>query len=228
MTFRTRPRRWWSNFSPAGKDGPGLRTSVESFAIDNLRVVLENDSVDETALVAAGAVWRYLDDGSNQGTAWKEVGFNHSSWLSGPAELGYGDGDEATLVGFGPDQGNKFITTYFRHAFNVADPSQFAELRLELLRDDGAAVYLNGTEIARDNLQPGRLLTRSPAARFRPRTKRGFSASWSIRACSSPDSNVLAVEVHQADPGSSDVSFNARLIGIGDNMFGVLGNDIDV
>ena len=50
-----------------------------------------------------GAVWRYLDNGSDQGTAWRAAAFNDTGWKSGAAELGYGDGDEATVVGYGPN-----------------------------------------------------------------------------------------------------------------------------
>ena len=39
--------------------------------------------------------------------------------MSGAAELGYGDGDEATVVSFGPSSSNKFITTYFRQSFQA-------------------------------------------------------------------------------------------------------------
>ena len=74
----------------------------------------------DTILVPTGAVWRYLDNGSNQGTAWRGVGFNDSSWAQGPAELGYGDGDEATVVSLRPaTPRSKFITTYFRRAFQA-------------------------------------------------------------------------------------------------------------
>ena len=54
-------------------------------------------------LTPAGSVWKYLDNGTNQGTAWRAPAFNDTTWASGPAQLGYGDGDEATVVGFGPD-----------------------------------------------------------------------------------------------------------------------------
>ena len=57
--------------------------------------------VAQDTLVATGSVWKYLDDGSDQGIAWYGVGFDDSGWASGPAELGYGDGDEATVVSFG-------------------------------------------------------------------------------------------------------------------------------
>ena len=49
---------------------------------------------NDTALTPAGSTWKYLDNGSNQGTAWQAIGFNDSAWPSGPAQLGYGDGDE--------------------------------------------------------------------------------------------------------------------------------------
>ena len=51
-------------------------------------------------LIDEGVTWEYLDDGSNQGTAWRDSGFDDSSWASAPAKLRYGDGDEATVVSF--------------------------------------------------------------------------------------------------------------------------------
>ncbi|WP_230687570.1 hypothetical protein, partial [Streptococcus pneumoniae] len=51
---------------------------------------------DQT-LVPMGSSWRYLDNGSNQGTAWRAGAFNDTAWAAGPAQLGYGDGDEATV-----------------------------------------------------------------------------------------------------------------------------------
>ena len=39
-----------------------------------------------------GTGWRYLDNGSNQGTAWRAPGFDDSAWKSGNGQFGYGDG----------------------------------------------------------------------------------------------------------------------------------------
>lgn len=64
-------------------------------------------------LVPAGSVWKYLDNGTDQGTAWRGTGFDDSAWASGPAPLGYGD-PVSTTVNYGPDPNNKYITTYFR------------------------------------------------------------------------------------------------------------------
>ena len=52
---------------------------------------------------------------------WQVENFNDNGWQQGPAELGYGDGDEATTVSYGADAGNKYTTTYFRKTFTVAD-----------------------------------------------------------------------------------------------------------
>ena len=50
------------------------------------------------ALVPAGATWRYLDTGTNPAAAWTQPTFDDAAWKSGAAELGYGDGDEATRI----------------------------------------------------------------------------------------------------------------------------------
>ncbi len=75
---------------------------------------------------------------------------------SGPLvdpSLGYGDQDERTVISFGPDPDNKYVTTYFRHNFELTDVERFTEgIQLELLRDDGAAVYVNGNRVVVDRL----------------------------------------------------------------------------
>ena len=92
------------------------------------------EAVPGTTLIPLGAVWKYLDNGSDPGKSWRDPGFDDSKWASGPAQLGYGDGDEATVVGFGPDPSHKYITTYFRHTFEVPDPTQVSNLVERLLR----------------------------------------------------------------------------------------------
>ena len=216
------------DFFTSGQGWTGNSNNVESYALDNLEIVLKNDAITETDLVAPDATWRYLDDGSDQGTAWRENGFADASWDVGVGQFGYGDGDEATTVEFGPDEENKYPTTYFRRAFDVADPTAYGGLRLSLLRDDGAAVYLNGVEIARDNLAADAAFDSyalGAIANFDESRFFTFDVDPSLLLTGT---NVLAVEVHQSDPDSSDLSFAARLIGIEHNDFGVLGNDVDV
>ena len=168
-------------------------------------------------LVSQGTTWKYLDNGSNQGTAqgtaWSAAGFNDAAWATGAAQLGYGEGDEATVISFGPDANNKYITSYFRRAFTVANPASLANLTLYLKRDDGAAVYLNGTEIFRDNLPAGALAYDTLATTAAADDGTSYlSAAIPVSALAS-GTNVLAVEIHQASLTSSDVSFDLELAG---------------
>src|SRR5262245_42014383 len=83
-------------------------------------------------LIPAGADWKDLDNGTDQGTAWRGTNFNDSAWAVGRAQFGYGDNDEVTVVSYG-SANNKYITTYFRHSFN-ADSNAYSNLTLSLLR----------------------------------------------------------------------------------------------
>jgi len=164
-------------------------------------------------LIPAGSTWKYLDNGSDQGTAWYETSFDDSLWASGPAELGYGDSiPEATVVDSGP-AGDFFITTYFRHTFNVTDAGSIGGLTLNLVRDDGAVVYLNGTEVRRDNLPAGTILydTTASSAIGGGDESTFFSSAVDPALLVNGD-NVIAVEIHQASGTSSDVSFDLELV----------------
>jgi hypothetical protein len=168
----------------------------------------------DTTLVPTGSVWKYLDNGSDQGTAWRAASFNDSTWPSGPAQLGYGDGDEATTVGFGPDANNKFITTYFRRAFNVTNSSLFTNLTLRVLRDDGAVVYLNGVEVWRTNMPTGTVGFGTPASvAIAGADESTFVQTTISSSLLVSGTNVLAIELHQAGGTSTDVSFDLQLIG---------------
>jgi len=161
-------------------------------------------------IVAPGSTWSYLDDGSNQAAAWRAPAFDDSLWAAGPAQLGYGDGDEDTVVGYGPDRDNKYATTYFRHAFSLADASIYSGLTLRMVFDDAVAVYLNGVEVVRRNL----ISTAGYNTYGSQQTQENNWFSYTIDPATLVDGdNVLAVEIHQASPTSSDISFDLELEG---------------
>ncbi len=164
-------------------------------------------------LVPQGSVWSYLDTGANLGgVAWKTSAFDDSAWSAGAAKLGYGDGDAQTVVSFGPDGNNKYATTYFRKRFRIADASRVDGLQLRLLRDDGAAVYLNGTELVRDGLAPGATFNQFASATASDLDEYAFRLFSVDPAALVDGENVLAVEVHQATAGSSDLGFDLELL----------------
>jgi hypothetical protein len=159
-------------------------------------------------LVPVGATWRYLDDGTDQGSAWRSPAFDDATWASGPAELGFGDGDEATVVAAGSN------TVYFRHTFQVADAASVGALDLGLLRDDGAVVYLNGAEVLRSNMPAGPIGFATPAtSQVAGSGETTFVHSVLPASSLVEGTNVLAVEVHQVNPTSSDISFDLELRG---------------
>ncbi|RMF01169.1 MAG: hypothetical protein D6768_11210 [Chloroflexi bacterium] len=170
-------------------------------------------ALSDVTLVSTGAVWRYLDDGSYPGPGWTGAAFDDSGWASGAAQLGYGDGDETTTISFGGNPANKYITTYFRRAFTTTHTAPLLEpLTLRLLRDDGAVVYLNGAEIFRSNMPAGTITSTTPAsgAIFGAAESTFVTASISTSYLIS-GTNILAVEIHQANPASSDISFDLEL-----------------
>lgn len=206
------PLSTFAKFRPAQRShGIVLLVIMIMTVVVTHRSLLLGVEAQSAVLSPAGATWRYLDNGTNQGTAWRTASFNDSTWGSGQAQLGYGDGDEATVVGYGPDPNNKYITTYFRRSFSVANPSAYASLTLSLKRDDGAAVYLNGVEIFRTNLAA------SAAYNAYGSNASDDGSTWQTTTVSPSQlvvgNNVLAVEVHQATASSSDISFDLELTG---------------
>ena len=167
----------------------------------------------DVALLSRGEGWRYLDDGSDQGMAWRAPEFDDSSWVEGRAVLGYGDGDVQTKVSFGSNSLVKHVTTYFRRSFDVANPSLFPGAKLLLRRDDGAVVYLNCKEVRRDQMPTNEIRFDTLAASETPSEDEYAETTLSPTALVA-GRNVLAVEVHQRSRASSDLLFDLELSGI--------------
>jgi hypothetical protein len=172
-------------------------------------------STETLQVMPLSQTWKYLADGSNQGTAWRAAIFDDSTWASGAAELGYGDGDETTTVPYvdvdpvaGGDQKN--ATTYFRTSFQVADATGITQATLRVKYDDAVIFYLNGAEIARSANIGSNPAHNQYSSGGPPNESIYFDfpidASHLVTG-----TNVLAAEVHQADSGSSDISLSASL-----------------
>ena len=210
----------WSNV-PAGYysllavavDNGGLSATSAPVAI----LVGSGTGLTTNTLVAAGSVWKYLDNGSDQGTSWSSLAFNDSGWSNGLAPLGYCVGSAscaytyATVVNCGPDIDNKYITTYFRHVFSLGDASRIAELLLRLLRDDGAVVYLNGAEVLRTNMPAGTLTYADYASTANNYPFDEVTLPASALTNLVVGNNVLAMEIHQGGAASSDIVMEAEL-----------------
>jgi hypothetical protein len=160
-------------------------------------------------LISKHANWKYLDNGSNQGIAWRDSIFNDSNWSSGNAQLGYGDGDENTVISYGSNSSNKHICYYFRKQFTVSNPQLYNGLEIKILRDDGAVIYINGQEVIRSNMPAGNISYNTLAASTVSGNNENNYYSYNISSSYLVSGqNTIAVEVHQRSITSSDLSFD--------------------
>jgi type 1 glutamine amidotransferase len=167
-------------------------------------------------LIQPGSTWRYLDDGSAPGVEWRANNFLDALWPLGRAQLGYGDGDEATVIRADRTNGTRIITTYFRKTFFATNIAAVTNLELRVLRDDGAIVYLNGVEVFRNNMPVGTVDSSTTAITAINGADEMRWISTNInRSVLVEGTNVFAVEIHQSGVSSTDVSFDLGLSALG-------------
>lgn len=158
-------------------------------------------------IFTTGADWKYRDTGEDLGTAWKENNYEDSLWANGPSPLGYNEDDLATKISFGPSLFNKHITAYFRKTINIPEPG--TTYRMRILRDDGAAIYINGTEAGRFGLDSGPLTSSTTANENAPE---GVYDVLEIPGTFFvAGNNTIAISLHQRSSGSSDTKLDVVL-----------------
>ncbi len=196
--------------APAREGGPGAARALPTGTCNASS--LPPPPPTATAAIARGSTWRYWDRGGLGTTSWRARTFDDSTWASGPGPLGYGESYVRTNVSYGANASNKFVTTYFRRTFNVADPAAVTALRGELMYDDGAVIYLNGTEIGRAAMPTGTIGSTTLATNHE--TGNAYETfDWTAhRGRLVAGSNTIAVEVHQSSASSSDLSFDLALL----------------
>src|SRR6187402_2505519 len=170
----------------------------------------------QTTLINYNSSWKYLANGSNQGTAWRATSFNDASWSTGNASFGYGTSGITTTVSYGSNSKKKYITSYFRKSIIIADASLYSSFTLNLKRDDGAVVYINGTERFRSNMPRGTISYNTKASS--EATDNGTAVQTTTLSAGSlvTGTNVIAVEIHQAANNGPDLFFDLQLNGAAD------------
>jgi hypothetical protein len=202
-------------------DGFDPRLSGGTINPEAIRATFANDVPTPKDFISSGDVWKYLDDGSDQGAAWRASGFDDSTWQSGASELGYGDppGEhgQTTAVGFidtdpvasGPQRN---ATTYFRKKVTLSEPTAYSFFEIKLKYDDGAAVYVNGSEVLRTDTLPANAAFDTFTTARTPNERKLFLFKVSSSAFVDGE-NTLAVELHNERATSSDISFDLILRG---------------
>jgi hypothetical protein len=159
----------------------------------------------ESAVYANDTFNYFVGESSNPPADWFLESFNADGWPKGPGGFGYDDGDDATIVPVGT------LSVFIRRAFTLADTSQIALAILSMDFDDGFVAWLNGVEIARQGLgtegdHPAYNLAATnhdvvgqPYPAFRIEKDK-------LLQCLKNGTNILAVQVNNSGPSSSDMS----------------------
>lgn len=165
-----------------------------------------------TPVFSHGESWTYYDKGSLDGKSWKRFGYSTSTWKDGIAPLGYGSatGGYATNLTYGGNSNNKFPTYYFRKIFTLKDAPKGKMFHLKYHVDDGFILYINGKEACRYNMPSGGATFQTFST-----TYAGTNPLSGMVTISSDlfreGVNVVAVEVHNHTPESSDIYWDAQL-----------------
>ena len=157
------------------------------------------------AVVQDGTFWSYLIPTGQPTPYWMDDNFNDEMWPVGPSGFGYGDGDDATVV-------PATSSIYLRHSFELDNLDAYLQAVFAMDYDDGYVAYLNGVEIARENAGlPGEdvawdatLDDWHEAVLYTGGTPELVPLD--VSSILQEGTNVLAVEVHNANPGSSDLT----------------------
>jgi hypothetical protein len=170
-------------------------------------VVTSNQTASAVSLSATGSVWRYTVP-TNAITDWTQRTFNDSAWPTGPGQLGYGDGDEATVIGAAADL---ITAAYFRRTLVITNAESLSSIDFSLLRDDGAIVYLNGNEILRSNMPTGEVsITTLASSNISSPTENDYNVFTVSPVTFAEGANVLAVEIHQSSANFTDLGFDLQ------------------
>ena len=158
-----------------------------------------------TAFSLGASGWKYLANGSNQGTAWRALNSPTSPWVSAAASFGYGHTQTTSIT-----SGN--ASAYFLKTVNIPDIGLYGSFNFTYSYDDGIVVYVNGVEVNRANMPAGTIAYNTLASSTNYTTGGTFSIPASY--FTSGD-NIIAAEVHQKAANSTNCFFDMSITGIG-------------
>ncbi|KAA3597958.1 MAG: T9SS C-terminal target domain-containing protein [Calditrichaeota bacterium] len=147
---------------------------------------------------------KYFVGNSEPPVTWKEINFNDNSWLNGQTGVGYGDGDDNTVI-------PQVTSVYLRQEFTVTDLQNITFALFFMDFDDSFIAYLNGVEIARENisgLSPP-FNTLSNGGREAEIYNGGLPLVYKLNNFQNllvQGQNVLSIQVHNASTTSSDLT----------------------
>ena len=157
-------------------------------------------------LVGNGQSVKYIVPTNQIDNQWIEKDYDDQNWNSGQYGIGYGDEDDETVVSSGTQ------SIFARSYFQIDNLESVQNMVLHMDYDDAFVVYLNGTEVARENITGVSPLAHDHQADSYTEPRIPFSQDlWKKDITSSlplinQGENLLALQVHNFNSGSSDLS----------------------
>ncbi len=180
----------------------------------NQVTIIVASGMTTNALIDKRSVWKVMDKGLDlSGAPWQTSDYTDGFWTSGSAPLGYGLADIATPLGYGGVSSNRYVTTYFRREFTM----DFAPLSItgRVMRTHGVILYLNGTEIARQNMPAGDVTSTTLASGTVTGTKATNYFGFAIPpGALMPGRNLLTAELHLASATNTTAGFALELTSV--------------
>ncbi len=220
--------------NPGTGEIPPAGTTMDN---DGNGINIDIDNPAPAVKIPFGSVWNYharnQAPGNNpSSTDWKQPSYVlTSNWnvnaspVNGPGKYGYNSGQSTCLpsgqvpICLPLIGGTKYTTYYFRKtvSFTATElSSTFYSIQMDLQRNDGIVVYINGTERVRDNMPTGTVSYSTLASsNITPGAAEAVTYQLSPSFFTA-GTNTIAVEVHLRSTTSSDMSFDMQLSGLSD------------
>jgi len=201
-------------------------------------VYLDIDNPAPTTKLAFGSVWNYHTQAAAPAnnpapTDWKQPAYiMPAAWnvgalpVAGVGKYGYNSGQvtclksSAAATSCTPGAVVKYTAYYFRNTvnFTAAELSTtFQTIQLNVQRNDGIVVYINGVERARDNMPGGvPAFATLASADIVAGAAENFTFNLSP-AFFTAGANTIAVEVHLRTNTSTNMSFDMQVLGLDNN-----------
>lgn len=130
-------------------------------------------------------------------------------FLTGPSPLGYGEQGLGTDL---TDMRNSYLSLFVRTAFELPTPGAGEKFLLEMDYDDGFVAYVNGEEIARDNVNgsPPSISQQANGNREKGDV-RVFDLTNRLDRFRE-GTNLLAIQIHNRRINSTDLWLSPRLL----------------
>ncbi|MCW3115939.1 MAG: hypothetical protein JWM28_21 [Chitinophagaceae bacterium] len=191
---------------------PSLKRTYAGFLFMIFFSLFPALSFPQTTIFTYSTSWKYSNGAAMpandaQTDTWIESDYDDASWSSGNAQFHVGESGSTDLV-------TLRNTTCFRKSFTITGLSSYSDFDINIVRDDGAVIYINGVQVGITNMPAGPyVFSTNASASVNGGSESSVTTLNAAASYFAEGANVIAVEVHQASSNGSDMRFQVELLG---------------